>query len=128
MASGGIAVLKGNLAPDGCVVKQSAVAPSMMQHEGPARVFDSEEDAIKVIYEGGINAGDITVLSGRHAALLNSASSKLDQALDIINQDLGVDVCSQVVRAALCDTGEITGREVSEELAQTIFEKFCIGK
>ncbi|MCR5592340.1 MAG: tRNA uridine-5-carboxymethylaminomethyl(34) synthesis GTPase MnmE [Saccharofermentans sp.] len=85
---------------------------------------------VKEAYEkaGGINAGDITVLSGRHAALLNSASSKLVQALDIINQDLGVDVCSQVVRAALCDTGEITGREVSEELAQTIFEKFCIGK
>ena len=62
MASGGIAVLKGNLAPDGCVVKQSAVAPSMMQHEGPARVFDSEEDAIKVIYEGGINAGDVVVI------------------------------------------------------------------
>ena len=62
MASGGIAVLKGNLAPDGCVVKQSAVAPSMMQHEGPARVFDSEEDAIKVIYEGGINAGDAVVI------------------------------------------------------------------
>ena len=62
MASGGIAVLKGNLAPDGCVVKQSAVAPSMMQHEGPARVFDSEEDAIKVIYDGGINAGDVVVI------------------------------------------------------------------
>ena len=62
MASGGIAVLKGNLAPDGCVVKQSAVAPSMMQHEGPARVFDSEADAIKVIYEGGINAGDVVVI------------------------------------------------------------------
>ena len=62
MASGGIAVLKGNLAPDGCVVKQSAVAPSMMQHEGPARVFDSEEDAIRVIYDGGINAGDVVVI------------------------------------------------------------------
>ncbi len=62
MKTGGIAVLKGNLAPDGCVVKQSAVAPSMMQHEGPARVFDSEEDAIKVIYEGGIKAGDVVVI------------------------------------------------------------------
>jgi len=62
MKTGGIAVLKGNLAPDGCVVKQSAVAPSMMQHEGPARVFDSEEDAIRVIYDGGINAGDVVVI------------------------------------------------------------------
>ena len=62
MKTGGIAVLKGNLAPDGCVVKQSAVAPSMMQHEGPARVFDSEDDAIRVIYDGGINAGDVVVI------------------------------------------------------------------
>ena len=62
MKTGGIAVLKGNLAPDGCVVKQSAVAPSMMQHEGPARVFDSEEEAIRVIYDGGINAGDVVVI------------------------------------------------------------------
>ena len=62
MKTGGIAVLKGNLAPDGCVVKQSAVAPSMMQHEGPARVFDSEEDAIRVIYDGGIRAGDVVVI------------------------------------------------------------------
>ena len=60
--TGGIAVLKGNLAPDGCVVKQSAVAPSMMQHEGPARVFDSEDDAIRVIYDGGINPGDVVVI------------------------------------------------------------------
>jgi dihydroxy-acid dehydratase len=62
MKTGGIAVLKGNLAPDGCVVKQAAVAPSMMQHEGPARVFDSEEDAIRVIYDGGIKAGDVVVI------------------------------------------------------------------
>ena len=50
-ATGGIAVLKGNLAPDGCVVKQSAVAPEMLVHEGPARVFDSEEAAIAAIYD-----------------------------------------------------------------------------
>ena len=62
MKTGGIAVLKGNLAPDGCVVKQAAVKESMMQHEGPARVFDSEEDAIKVIYEGGINPRDVVVI------------------------------------------------------------------
>lgn len=55
--TGGIAVLRGNLAPDRCVVKRSAVAPEMLVHKGPARVFDSEEEAIKVIYEGGIKAG-----------------------------------------------------------------------
>ncbi len=62
MKTGGIAVLKGNLAPDGCVVKQAAVKESMLQHEGPARVFDSEEDAIKVIYAGEINPGDVVVI------------------------------------------------------------------
>ena len=60
--TGGIAVLKGNLAPDSCVVKRSAVAPEMLVHRGPARVFDSEEEAIKVIYEGGIKAGDVVVI------------------------------------------------------------------
>ena len=60
--TGGIAVLKGNLAPDRCVVKRSAVAPEMLIHKGPARVFDSEEEAIKVIYEGGIKAGDVVVI------------------------------------------------------------------
>ena len=61
-ATGGIAVLRGNLAPDGCVVKRSAVAPEMLVHEGPARVFDSEEDAIRVIYAGGIHPGDVVVI------------------------------------------------------------------
>lgn len=60
--SGGIAVLYGNLAPDGCVVKQSAVAPEMMRHEGPARVFDSEEEAIETIYAGSIHPGDVVVI------------------------------------------------------------------
>ena len=60
--TGGIAVLRGNLAPDGCVVKRSAVAPEMLAHKGTARVFDSEEEAIKVIYEGGIKAGDVVVI------------------------------------------------------------------
>lgn len=60
--TGGIAVLRGNLAPDRCVVKRSAVAPEMLCHKGPARVFDSEEEAIKVIYEGGIKAGDVVVI------------------------------------------------------------------
>ena len=60
--TGGIAVLKGNLAPDGCVVKQSAVAKEMMVHEGPARVFNSEEEAIEAIYAGKIKAGDVVVI------------------------------------------------------------------
>ncbi len=59
---GGIAVLKGNLAPEGCVVKRSAVAPEMMRHEGPARVFNSEEEAIEAIYAGKIVAGDVVVI------------------------------------------------------------------
>ena len=62
MATGGIAVLFGNLAPNGCVVKQSAVAPEMMKHSGPARVFNSEEEAIAVIYAGGIKPGDVVVI------------------------------------------------------------------
>ena len=60
--TGGIAVLKGNLAPDGCVVKQAAVAPEMMEHEGPARVFNSEDEAIEAIYAGKIVAGDVVVI------------------------------------------------------------------
>lgn len=59
---GGIAVLKGNLAPDGCVVKRSAVADEMMHHKGCARVFDCEEDALNAIYDNQINAGDVVVI------------------------------------------------------------------
>ncbi|MCR5441291.1 MAG: dihydroxy-acid dehydratase [Lachnospiraceae bacterium] len=62
MATGGIAVLKGNLAPDTGVVKQSAVVPEMLVHEGPARVFDCEEDAIAAIKGGKIVAGDVVVI------------------------------------------------------------------
>ena len=61
-ADGGIAVLKGNLAPEGCVVKRSAVAPEMMLHTGPARVFNSEEEAIEAIYAGKIVPGDVVVI------------------------------------------------------------------
>ena len=62
MKTGGIAVLKGNLAPDTAVVKRSAVVPEMMVHEGPARVFDCEEDAIDAIKSGKIVAGDVVVI------------------------------------------------------------------
>ncbi|MBQ8533022.1 MAG: dihydroxy-acid dehydratase [Clostridia bacterium] len=60
--TGGIAVLRGNIAPDGCVVKRSAVAPEMLVHEGPAKVFDCEEDAISAIYAGKILKGDVVVI------------------------------------------------------------------
>ena len=60
--TGGIAVLWGNIAKDGCVVKRSAVADEMLVHKGPARVFDCEEDAINAIYDGKINKGDVVVI------------------------------------------------------------------
>lgn len=62
MPNGGIAVLRGNLAPDTCVVKRSAVAPEMLKHSGPARVFDCEEDAIEAIMGGKIVPGDVVVI------------------------------------------------------------------
>ncbi|MBO4904771.1 MAG: dihydroxy-acid dehydratase [Lachnospiraceae bacterium] len=61
-STGGLAVLTGNIAPDGSVVKRSAVADSMLVHEGPARVFDCEEDAIAAIKGGKINPGDVVVI------------------------------------------------------------------
>ena len=60
--TGGIAIMWGNIAQDGCVVKRSAVAPEMLQHSGPARVFDSEDDAIAAIYAGKIVDGDVVVI------------------------------------------------------------------
>ena len=60
--NGGLQILWGNIAPDGCVVKRSAVAPEMQRHTGPARVFNSEEDAIAAIYAGKIVPGDVVVI------------------------------------------------------------------
>lgn len=60
--TGGLAVLKGNIAPDGSVVKRSAVDEKMLRHKGPARVFDSEDDAIKAIYEAKISKGDVIII------------------------------------------------------------------
>ena len=60
--TGGLQILWGNIAPDGCVVKRSAVAPEMQQHSGPARVFNSEEEAIAAIYAGKIVPGDVVVI------------------------------------------------------------------
>jgi len=61
-AGGGLAVLHGNLAPEGCIVKKAAVDPAMLVHEGPARVFDSEEQAQEAILGGRIKAGDVVVI------------------------------------------------------------------
>ncbi|MDL2264554.1 dihydroxy-acid dehydratase [Synergistaceae bacterium OttesenSCG-928-I11] len=63
-AEGGLAILTGNIAPLGCVVKQSAVLPEMMRHEGPARVFDGEDAAFEAIAEGRIKSGDVVVIVG----------------------------------------------------------------
>ncbi len=60
--TGGLAVLRGNIAPNGCVVKRSAVAPEMLRHTGPAVVFDSEEEAIAGIFGGKVKAGDVVVI------------------------------------------------------------------
>ena len=62
MQTGGIAILWGNIAKEGCAVKQSAVAPEMMKHTGPARIFDGEEDAIQAIYTGKIVPGDVVII------------------------------------------------------------------
>ncbi|MDD2402499.1 MAG: dihydroxy-acid dehydratase [Clostridia bacterium] len=62
MKEGGIAILRGNIAPDGAVVKQSAVVPEMLVHEGPARIFETEEDAFEAIMGGKINKGDVIVI------------------------------------------------------------------
>ncbi len=61
-SEGGIAVLKGNLAPKGSVIKQGAVDPDMMKHEGPAKVYNSEEDCVESIFKGEINEGDVIVI------------------------------------------------------------------
>ncbi len=61
-STGGLAILKGNMAPDGAVVKRSAVADEMLTHRGPARIFDSEDDAIHAIYKGDINKGDVIII------------------------------------------------------------------
>jgi dihydroxy-acid dehydratase len=61
-ATGGIAVLKGNMAPNGCVVKRSAVSDEMLQHKGPAQVFDSEEGATQAILAGQIQKGEVLII------------------------------------------------------------------
>lgn len=94
-ATGGIQILWGNLAPEGCVVKRSAVAPEMMVHSGPARVFNSEDEAIAAIYSGKITHGDVVVIRYEGPAggpgmreMLNPTSAlagmKLDKTVALI--------------------------------------------
>ncbi len=90
--TGGIAVLYGNLAPDGCVVKQSAVAPEMMVHEGPARVFDSEEQAIEKIYAGAIKPGDVVVIRYEGPKGGPGMREMLNPTSAIVGMDLGESV------------------------------------
>jgi len=59
---GGLAILRGNIAPDGSVVKEAAVAPEMHQHKGPARVFESEEETVQALIDGRVNKGDVIVI------------------------------------------------------------------
>lgn len=77
---------------------------------------------------GDTSASKITVISARHAGLLNAASEKLREAYAMIYDGVGIDIASSVIRAALDDIGEITGKTVSKELVDTIFSDFCIGK
>ena len=90
--TGGIAVLRGNLAPDGCVVKRSAVAPEMLVHEGPARVFDSEEEAIEAIYAGRIVKGDVVVIRYEGPAGGPGMREMLSPTSAIAGMGLGKDV------------------------------------
>lgn len=90
--TGGIAVLRGNLAPDGCVVKRSAVAPEMLVHEGPAKVFDSEEDAISAIYNGKIVKGDVVVIRYEGPAGGPGMREMLNPTSAIAGMGLGKDV------------------------------------
>ncbi len=90
--TGGIAILKGNLAPDTCVVKRSAVAPEMLVHEGPARVFDCEEDAIEAINGGKIVAGDVVVIRYEGPKGGPGMREMLNPTSAIMGRDLGSSV------------------------------------
>jgi len=89
---GGIAILRGNLAPDGAVVKQSAVAPGMMQRTGRARVFESEEDAVLAIFGGKIEAGDVVVIRNEGPRGGPGMREMLTPTSAIAGMGLGADV------------------------------------
>jgi len=90
--TGGIAVLKGNLAPDGCVVKRSAVDPKMIRHEGPARVFECEEDALNAINTGSIISGDVVVIRYEGPKGGPGMREMLNPTAAIIGRGLGAEV------------------------------------
>ncbi|MDR0928101.1 MAG: dihydroxy-acid dehydratase, partial [Oscillospiraceae bacterium] len=90
--TGGIAVLRGNLAPDGCVVKRAAVDEKMLVHEGVARVFDSEEAAIAEIYAGGIRPGDVVVIRYEGPGGGPGMREMLAPTSAIVGQGLGAEV------------------------------------
>ena len=90
--TGGIAVLRGNIAPDGCVVKRSAVSPEMLVHEGPAKVFDSEEACIEAIYAGKIQKGDVVVIRYEGPAGGPGMREMLSPTSAIAGMGLGKDV------------------------------------
>lgn len=90
--TGGIAILRGNLAPDGAVVKQSAVAKEMLTHEGPARVYNSEEEAFKAIMEGQINKGDVVIVRYEGPKGGPGMREMLSPTASIIGQGLDKDV------------------------------------
>ena len=89
---GGIAILRGSLAPDGAVVKQSAVAPEMMRHTGPARVFDSEDTASHAILGGAINKGDVIVIRYEGPKGGPGMREMLSPTATIMGMGLGADV------------------------------------
>ena len=91
--TGGIAVLRGNLAPDSCVVKRSAVAPEMLRHEGPAKVFDCEEDAMQAINGGKIVEGEVVVIRYEGPKGGPGMREMLNPTSAIVGRGLGSTVC-----------------------------------
>ena len=79
-------------------------------------------------HAGGLVSDEVIVINGRHRELLMSANNKLNEAAMVCDSGMGVDIASSVIRSALDDIGDITGKTVSSELADTIFSEFCIGK
>ena len=88
------------------------------------------KDHITKVYEnlGGLVSSETILMNSRHAEIIDKAEGYLDMAIDAIDNELGVDVASSVLRLCLEKTGEITGKSVSNELVDSIFSKFCIGK
>ena len=118
--TGGIAVLKGNLAPDGCVVKRSAVSPEMMKHTGRARVFNSEEEALQSIYQGlkmCIRDRDISVVSLGDTKLAEIISPKLTTARYFYRES-GVEAAEMLLEM-------MEGKNLTARVRKMGFEVIC---